>query len=167
MAYVLILSDRLGEKSVIIKLSQINGNQDVGKRNKQRREKRKKTEVMSVFVYRCFNRLRMKIVMHRVKARKINRKTWTLEGWPKKERAKETRQTKKIKDRKGWFILRDKLWTLHGILGKLSLQFLHHGTLFVLCCATKEKTGFDGRITGCQTQAKACGYYKSLTICHV
>lgn len=167
MAYVLILSDRLGGKSVIIKLSQINGNQYVGKRNKQRREKRKKTEVMSVFVYRCFNRLRMKIVMHRVKARKINRKTWTLEGWPKKERAKETRQTKKIKDRKGWFILRDKLWTLHGILGKLSLQFLHHGTLFVLCCATKEKTGFDGRITGCQTQAKACGYYKSLTICHV
>lgn len=167
MAYVLILSDRLGEKRVIIKLSQINGNQDVGKRNKQRREKRKKTEVMSVFVYRCFNRLRMKKVMHRVKARKINRKTWTLEGWPKKERAKETRQTKKIKDRKGWFILRDKLWTLHGILGKLSLQFLHHGTLFVLCCATKEKTGFDGRITGCQTQAKACGYYKSLTICHV
>lgn len=167
MAYVLILSDRLGGKSVIIKLSQINGNQDVGKRNKQRREKRKKTEVMSVFVYRCFNRLRMITVMHRVKAKKINRKTWTLEGWPKKERAKETRQTKKIKDRKGWFILRDKLWTLHGILGKLSLQFLHHGTLFVLCCATKEKAGFDGRITGCQTQAKACGYYKSLTICHV
>lgn len=57
--------------------------------------------------------------------------------------------------------------TLHGILGKLSLQFLHHGTLFVLCCATKEKAGFDGRITGCQTQAKACGYYKSLMICHV
>lgn len=139
MAYVLILSDRLGEKSVIIKLSQINGNQDVGKRNKQRREKRKKTEVMSVFVYRCFNRLRMITVMHRVKARKINRKTWTLEGWPKKERAKETRQTKKIKDRKGWFILRDKLWTLHGILGKLSLQFLHYFVRVMLCYKRKSR----------------------------
>lgn len=156
------------KKSVIIKVSQINGNQDVGKRNKQRREKRKKTEVMSVFVYRCFNRLRMITVMHRVKVRKINRKTWTLEGWPKKkERAKETRQMKKIKDRKGWFILREKLWTFHGIHWKLSLQILHHSTLFVLCCATKEKSGFDARITGGQTQAKACRYYKSLMICHV